>query len=252
MFDSLIESDFPTRRRRTGGYLLGATVLYFAVLVTTATMAIMWFNPGLAEALEMNARLTVPRPLVQTSSPRLNPGAPRASVAPAFVAPERPPDLTASRQTNLPRFDSERSSALGPVTLNGGPMIPGGVGPGVIGGASDRAAAPPPPAPTPSPAVTTPVVPRPVSEGVLRGRAVMTHTPTYPEMARRIRLSGQVQIQVLISEDGRVIEATILNGHPLLRAAALDSARRWVFTPTRLSGVPVKVQGILTFNFTMN
>jgi TonB family protein len=61
-----------------------------------------------------------------------------------------------------------------------------------------------------------------------------------------------VQIQVTISEEGRVIEATVLNGNPFLRQAALDAARRWVFTPTRLSGAPVKVQGILTFNFVLN
>lgn len=251
MFDSLIESDFPTRRRRTGGYLLGASVMYFAVLVTSATMAIMWFNPGLAEALEMNAKLTVPIPLTQTSTPRINSGVPRASVAPAFVAPERPPDLNAARHANLPQFDNERTGPVGPVTTSGSTGIPGTDGPPGVPGA-ERAVAPPPPAPTPSPVVATPVEARPVSEGVLRGRAIATHTPLYPEMARRIRLSGQVQIQVLISEDGRVIEATILNGHPLLRGAAAESARRWIFTPTKLSGVPVKVQGILTFNFTMN
>jgi len=61
-----------------------------------------------------------------------------------------------------------------------------------------------------------------------------------------------VQVQVTISEEGRVIEAIVLNGHPFLRQAALDAAHRWVFSPTMLSRTPVKVQGILTFNFVLN
>jgi protein TonB len=61
-----------------------------------------------------------------------------------------------------------------------------------------------------------------------------------------------VQVQVLISEEGRVIEADVAEWNPLLRQSALDAARQWVFRPTLLSGVPVKVQGVLTFNFTLN
>ena len=49
-----------------------------------------------------------------------------------------------------------------------------------------------------------------------------------------------------------MIEAAVLNGHPLLRNAALEAARQWTFTPTRLSNVPVKVQGVLTFNFKLD
>jgi len=48
-----------------------------------------------------------------------------------------------------------------------------------------------------------------------------------------------------------VIEAQVVSGHPLLRDAALQAARQWVFKPTELSGVAVKVQGVLTFNFTL-
>jgi protein TonB len=73
--------------------------------------------------------------------------------------------------------------------------------------------------------------------------------PAYPAIARQARASGSVQVLVTISEEGRVIEATAVNGHALLRGAAEEAARRWRFTPTYLSKVPVKVQGMLTFNF---
>jgi len=55
----------------------------------------------------------------------------------------------------------------------------------------------------------------------------------------------------MISEEGRVISAEVVSGHPLLREAALQAAKQWTFKPTELSGVPVKVQGILTFNFAL-
>jgi protein TonB len=83
----------------------------------------------------------------------------------------------------------------------------------------------------------------------LQGKAINRVQPPYPPIARAAHASGAVQVQVTISEDGRVIEAAVMNGHPLLRDAALQAAKRWTFHPTELSGVPVKVQGILTFNF---
>ena len=55
----------------------------------------------------------------------------------------------------------------------------------------------------------------------------------------------------MISEEGRVIEATTVSGHPLLRNAAMEAARKWVFKPTMLNGIPVKVQSTLTFLFTL-
>ncbi|HKQ75221.1 MAG TPA: TonB family protein [Blastocatellia bacterium] len=90
-----------------------------------------------------------------------------------------------------------------------------------------------------------------VSGGVLQGNAVKKVQPPYPPIAKAAKASGAVQVQVLIGETGEVIDATVIGGHPLLRDAALQAARQWVFKPTELSGVPVKVQGILTFNFTL-
>jgi protein TonB len=90
-----------------------------------------------------------------------------------------------------------------------------------------------------------------VSGGVLQGSAIKKIQPPYPPIAKAARASGAVQVQVTISEDGRVMDAAVVSGHPLLRDAALQAAKQWVFKPTELSGVPVKVQGVLTFNFTL-
>src|SRR5215510_4208571 len=91
-----------------------------------------------------------------------------------------------------------------------------------------------------------------VSGGVLQGSAIRKVQPPYPPIAKAARASGAVQVQILISETGEVIDATVISGHPALRDAALQAARQWVFKPTELSGVAVKVQGILTFNFSLN
>src|SRR5215510_9667451 len=101
----------------------------------------------------------------------------------------------------------------------------------------------PPPPPTPA------VAPR-VSKGVVQGDALVKAQPIYPSIAKQINAAGEVQVAIVISENGRVIEAKAIKGHPVLRAAAEDAARKWVFRPTLLDGKPVKQPGTLTFIFT--
>jgi TonB family protein len=91
-----------------------------------------------------------------------------------------------------------------------------------------------------------------VSGGVLQGSAIHKVQPSYPPVAKEARVSGAVQVQLTISEKGEVLEASAVSGHPLLRDAALTAARQWRFKPIELSGVPVKAQGVLTFNFTLD
>jgi TonB family protein len=88
-----------------------------------------------------------------------------------------------------------------------------------------------------------------VSEGVLQGNVVTKVSPIYPAIARQINASGEVKVQVTIGEDGRVMEAVAVSGHPILRTAAEDAARKWLFKPTTLNGKPVQTQGTLTFVF---
>jgi protein TonB len=86
---------------------------------------------------------------------------------------------------------------------------------------------------------------------VLQGKAIERRTPAYPALARQIHLSGSVSVEVMISLDGRVEAARAVSGHPLLVAAAIEAARGWRFEPTLLNGTPVRVTGVIVFNFTM-
>ena len=88
-----------------------------------------------------------------------------------------------------------------------------------------------------------------VSGGVLNGKAVNLPKPPYPPAAKAVRASGAVTVQVTVDENGNVISASALSGHPLLRQAAEQSARQAKFSPTLLSGKAVKVTGVIVYNF---
>jgi TonB family protein len=90
-----------------------------------------------------------------------------------------------------------------------------------------------------------------VSGGVLNGKAISKPDPVYPPVAKAARASGAVTVQVTVDEAGKVISAKAVSGHPLLRAAAEAAARQARFSPTLLSGKPVKVTGVLIYNFTL-
>lgn len=92
-------------------------------------------------------------------------------------------------------------------------------------------------------------VPKQISGGVLNGKATSLPKPPYPPAARAVRASGAVSVQVLVDENGSVISASAVSGHPLLRPAAVQAARGARFAPTMLSGQAVKVSGVITYNF---
>lgn len=129
-------------------------------------------------------------------------------------------------------------------------LLQGGLGDGPIAGFREEDVVPPPPTPRSAAKAAAAQAPRKISEGVVRGNAVVKIEPLYPPSAKKMQAAGSVQVQVDIAEDGRVFKAKAISGHPLLVNAAVDAARKWVFKPTMLSGVPVKVQSTLTFVFT--
>jgi TonB family protein len=88
-----------------------------------------------------------------------------------------------------------------------------------------------------------------ISGGVLNDKAISLPKPPYPPIARAAKASGAVVVQVTVDENGNVSSARAVSGHPLLQAGAVAAARSARFSPTRLSGQPVKVTGVITYNF---
>jgi len=89
----------------------------------------------------------------------------------------------------------------------------------------------------------------PISGGVLNGKAINLPQPPYPPIAKAVKASGTVVVQVLIDENGNVVDAHAVSGHPLLQAISVSAARSAKFSPTRLSGEAVKVSGVITYKF---
>jgi TonB family protein len=87
------------------------------------------------------------------------------------------------------------------------------------------------------------------SGGVLAASATRRVEPTYPRSAQAAHITGNVVVEIIIDEDGKVISAKALSGPDELQEAAVAAAKQWTFPRTALSGVPVKVVGTITFSF---
>jgi TonB family protein len=92
-------------------------------------------------------------------------------------------------------------------------------------------------------------LPKTISGGVLNSKATNLVKPVYPPAAKAVNAEGAVSVQVTIGENGDVISAAAVSGHPLLRDASVEAARASKFSPTLLSGTPVKVTGVVVYNF---
>ncbi|MDQ1560451.1 MAG: hypothetical protein QOD32_3511 [Pyrinomonadaceae bacterium] len=93
--------------------------------------------------------------------------------------------------------------------------------------------------------------PKTINGGGLSGKAVKKVPPTYPPIAKAARAEGPVTVQIVVGESGAVESAKATAGHPLLQQAAVDAAKEWQFSPTKLSGNAVKVSGTISFVFTL-
>lgn len=85
--------------------------------------------------------------------------------------------------------------------------------------------------------------------GVANGKLISVPKLVYPDAARSKHISGKVTVEVTIDEQGRVTSARAISGPGELRGAAETAALKARFAPTKLSGTPVSVNGVITFNF---
>ena len=87
------------------------------------------------------------------------------------------------------------------------------------------------------------------SEGPINGKATYLPKPPYPAVALAANIQGKVDVQVLIDETGKVVSANAVSGHAFFRAVAERAAWSAKFSPTYLAKVPVKVTGVIVYNF---
>lgn len=72
--------------------------------------------------------------------------------------------------------------------------------------------------------------------------------PKMPALARQARIEGQVLVDLLVDEKGRVACVHLINGHPLIAGSAIDAAKSWAFRPQKQHGKNVSFYGHLRFH----
>jgi protein TonB len=78
--------------------------------------------------------------------------------------------------------------------------------------------------------------------GAIREPLKVRHVaPVYPPLAVAARVQGSVRLECVIGEDGRVSDVVVVQGRPLLDAAAVEAVRQWRYRPTLLNGARVSV-----------
>jgi protein TonB len=77
------------------------------------------------------------------------------------------------------------------------------------------------------------------NQGEIKRKLKTKVEPRYPALARQMKLSGKVKIEVVVSPDGRVKDARIIGGSPILVSAALDAIRMWRYEPSPKETVEV-------------
>jgi protein TonB len=257
MFDNLVESGSHKQDLGRKGSFLLATVAIYAVLGTALVVASIWYmdNSLDAQDLELTTLVApVPVPPQQKEPDKPQEVKPvkeqNVDVRKELIADvsrtELVPKEVSAKASNIPPVRRGVTTVIGSGDSNAAaPMASGpGTGTGLVAGPTSVNIAeepPPPPKPTPPRA--------PISGGVLNGKAISLPKPAYPPIARQAHAAGTVVVQVTIDENGNVISASAVSGHPLLRAVAVAAARGARFSPTKLSGQPVKVTGVITYNF---
>lgn len=262
MFHNLIESSSHGRElRRRGSFLLLTTASYALLFTVVGVVSIHAYDAHMEDQSLEIVTLLPPVIAAAPSEPHVTrdnsgnnnsrPGVDerRNAVAPIDRYPERPPDEVSTRPNPDLPVRPDRPTIFGSnrdYNAEYGRVV----GPGTPGSGSNLETSRIITEVEPPPAVETPrQVPKVISKGVITGEAISLPRPAYPPIAQQARTQGVVSIQVLIDEQGKVVSAKVISGSPLLAPAAVRAAYQARFKPTRLSDQPVKVSGVITYNF---
>jgi protein TonB len=257
MFDNLVESSsHKDDLSRKGSFIIVTLLVYTVLGVAFFVAGIYWYDNHLAEQdLELTTLVApVPVPAVvkeEVHKEEVKPvkEQPNVDVRKELIASvdraELVPKEVSAKASDVPPVRRGVTTVLGNADSNTAAPMPSGPGVGtVIATPKVTIADEPPP---PEPKATPPRAP--ISGGVLNGKALSLPKPPYPQIAKAAHASGTVVVQVLIDENGNVVSARAVSGHPLLQGVAVAAARGARFSPTKLSGQPVKVTGVIQYNF---
>lgn len=272
MFQNLIESDLHTKEiKRKGSFFLVTLGAYALTLMGAGVAGVYAYDARIEDqGLELVVTMLPVTPEEErpvTPKPRTN----AAIQAGPNNAKQSPPPMraTLTNTTDDPIRVGDKIVVKSdqPLPTPPGAMIgpdynppnfnpfgrPGGNGnnpSGANAGTSGNSAGSDAPEP-PKPPVTPPKQTRPISLGPINSKAVSMPIPAYPPVAKAAKISGIVAVQILLDETGRVISAQATDGPVLLRQAAERAAYQAKFTPTTIGGTPVKVSGVITYNFVL-
>jgi len=262
MFNNLIESASHAQEfKRRGSFLLFTTATYVVLLVLGGIASIYAYDAHLEQQSTELVLSFIPLP----------PAEQPPEVIRNTIRPASPSDTTPTRSTRTELIDSTSNPTNVPVDVgikasnvpparpdsvidrfNADPPTPAFSRVGVPNGTGNTPVVTIPDPPPPPPPAPTAVVPKILKiSRVLNSQAISLPRPNYPPMARQIRVQGTVAVQVLIDENGRVISAKAVAGHPLLVPEAQRAAMQARFSPTMIGDQPVKVSGVITYNFVM-
>jgi protein TonB len=263
MFTNLVESSSHAQDfKRRGSFVLFTTVTYFLLFAIAGVASIYAYDARLEDQnLEEIVMLSLvglpapPAPAHTTTPPRgraTTTDVPQRAIRMATVDTPVVPERTSSTPNkNLPVPQVGNYVITGrDVDPIGPPTGSGSGGSGVAG--TDRTPAIEVGMPPPLPPVVEKPKPQIIHKSsLLNGEALSLPKPPYPMIAKQLKIQGAVNVQVLISETGKVISAKAVAGNAALTAAAQQAAMQARFSPTMLGDQPVKVSGIITYNFVL-
>lgn len=265
MFNNLIESTSHAKEiKRRGSFLLFTTATYVVLILITGVVSIYAYDARLdqqnyEDIVFLSPQDLIPQapatPAATTRQPQVTRETNNSNITQrenpmaSVNVSQRPPDGVSTAPNPNPPVPDSGLWRIGPNREAGVPSGPGnssGGGPAtpprqIVPNIEEP---PPPPADPPKPKII-------VSKGPINGQAVSLPKPIYPPIAKAAGIQGMVSVQVLIDEHGRVVSAKAIDGSPALRPEAQRAALQARFSPTMLGDQPVKVSGVITYNFVL-